>query len=595
MIVVNGQVVSADQFNSQKKGLPKTFKEVREALVEEEHDEAALIFRRLWRQFPVGQPAPQRFYTPRTYRNLTLANLTWPAEEEDEVDEPEGDEDEEPAMGGFLSYDPEEPDDAPEPPNAYERIAGSDALVEEQRRFLRTVRAFELDRLQGLLEGLVQVRIEEAGGGDEGERAVLDTLLQKADAGETGRADQISLLAMLDAAPERVTGAAADALAALVRTMPPRDAAQVRRLARVLLQSGEEDVALRLYRWCALLATSSNSFGVVEEEELDVVTRVTDRELVKEARDYLEGDAKLALIQVVLDSAKPVDSPWQRETYETLVLDTWDEVVGPEEALERAGAIAEDAIDTQTGLRRRVARRVAPIYLKAGNNEDALRALEIGVAKLDPDTVSTPEERFYRVDPTRPGFISTAEWRRLFPPAGEGIPNATEWFEEVAEALESWLENERVSEDNTVQTLALLAIRLAEVDRAQGWSRARPAPCGPPRWRRRPQAGHSAVGDRCTPRLGRRRAGRRVGARIARGRAFAPRARARCRSAHYRGGRCRGRARGGVSGARDHAPRRAALQAHRCVRGCRGCGCGGGSSGEERGGPSRSRATRSVR
>lgn len=467
MIVINGQVVSADQLNDQKKGLPKTFEAVREQLGEGDEEEAALIFRRLWRQFPAGQPAPQRYYTPRTYRNLTLANLTWPVDEEEEDEGEDGEEgDDEPSMGGFLSYEPDEPEDPPEPPNAYERIASSDALVEEQRRFLRTVRAFELDRLQGLLEGLVRVRIEEAGGGDEGERAVLDALLEKADEGETGRADQISLLAMLDATPERVTGAAADALAALVRTMPPRDAAQVRRLARVLLQSGEEDVALRLYRWCALLATSSGSFGLAAEEELDVVTTVTDRELVKEARDYLEGDAKLTLIQVVLDSAKPVDSPWQRENYETLVLDTWDDIVGPEEALERAGTIAEDAIDTQTGLRRRVARRAAPIFLRAGERAKALRALEVGVARLDPDTVASPEERFYREDPTRPGVIGTNEWRRLFPPAGEGIPDAAAWFEQAADALEDWLDNDRVNEENTVQTLALLAIRLAEVERA---------------------------------------------------------------------------------------------------------------------------------
>ena len=49
--------------------------------------------------------------------------------------------------------------------------------MEEQRRFLRGVDAYELDRLQGLLEGLIAVDVAAAGGGDAGESAVLDAIV----------------------------------------------------------------------------------------------------------------------------------------------------------------------------------------------------------------------------------------------------------------------------------------------------------------------------------------------------------------------------------------------------------------------------------
>ncbi|MFT4542616.1 MAG: putative Zn-dependent protease/ribosomal 50S subunit-associated protein YjgA (DUF615 family) [Planctomycetota bacterium] len=459
MISINGVLYTSDDFSSAKKGLPKSFDDVREALDEEDDDEAGRIFRRLWRQFPVGQPKPPRYYSARRYRNLTLSRLTWPADEEGEGADKEEDE---PSKGGLLSYKPEAPEDAPEPPNAYERIAVSPKLIAEQRRFLRTVQAHELDRLQKLLEGLLSVDMDVAGGGDDGEAAVLDSLLSRADAGETGRADQIRLLAMLDRAPERVTGAAAEALAQLVQTIPPRDAAQVRRLARVLLQSGDQEIALRLYEWCALLASSSGrSFG--NEETLDVVTNVSDRQLVQEARDHLEGDAMLSLIEIVLANAKPVDSPWQRENYEHLVLDTWDEVVGSVEALERSREVAEAAIDLGTGLRRRVARRAAPLFLAAGERDKALQALEVGLAKFDPADVAQPEEVWYRIDPTQEGHLAVSDLRRLLPVNGGELEDAGEWFIQFASTLEGWIAEDRVHLDNAVEALALTSVRLAEI------------------------------------------------------------------------------------------------------------------------------------
>lgn len=458
VITLNGVTFSGDEEDG-KKGLSKSFEDVRGALDEGDADTAREIFRRLWRQFPVGQPEPARFFSARRYRNLALANLRWPADEDADDDEA----DEGPSVGGLLAYDPDELAPRPEPPNAYRRIASTPSLVEEQRRFLRGVDAYELDRLQGLLEGLIAVDVAAAGGGDAGESAVLDALLARAEAGETGRADQIRLLSMLSASPDRVTGAAADALRSLVSTIPPRDAAQVLRLARVLQQSGDRETAARLYRWCALQASGDSFYR--DEEELDVVTVVSQFELVEEAKEHLEGADRIALIESILELADPGDRPWEREQFEQLVLDTWQEILPPVEALERAREVAMGSIDLTRGLRRDTARRAAGVFAAAGEFDNALRAVEIGIARLDPAEVSQPEESWFREDPTRPGALAIDDLRRLLPEVESAMPGAPAWFERLADALIAWVDEGRIEERGAVRPLALAAQRLAEAGR----------------------------------------------------------------------------------------------------------------------------------
>ncbi len=458
MIIINA-VSHVGGEGDPKKGLPKSFKDVTAALAEGHESEAALILRRLWRSFPVGQPQTPRFFSSR-YRRLPLANLSLPSEDSDESADSEADEAEEnpnAKKGGLIAYQPVEPEPAPEPPNAYDLLATSELLVAEQKRFLRTVQSFELDRLQKVLEGLLRREVEERGG-DE----VMGELLAKAESGEMGRVDQICLLSLLDSRPGEAQGAAAGALGDLVQTMPPRDASQVRRLARVFAHSGQAREARALYRWCALQMENSGGFG---DDELDVVTSVSTSELVKEARDHLEGDEQLALIEMVLDAAKPSEgtSPWARRSYDQLVLSTWAEILEPEAALERARATAEGAIDLSTGLRRDVALRAAPLFLFAGEVDSALRAVEVGMAKLDPDSVTQPTERWYRVDPAVPGALGIDDLRRLLPVGGEGLADPKAWFQRLKGALLTWVDEERIEEGRAVLPLAVLVERLSQV------------------------------------------------------------------------------------------------------------------------------------
>jgi tetratricopeptide (TPR) repeat protein len=451
-ILMSGVVFKSGDMGKKDKGLPKTFDEVRKALEAGDEAEAALILRRLWRQFPVGQPEIPRFFMSR-YRGLPLANLRLPAlETEDEGEEDVAE------KGGLLSFKADEPEPRPEPPNAYDLLATSKALVAEQERFLRTVEAQELDRLQSVLEGLLRHSIEE-----QGEDSVLKTLLAKAEAGTMGRADQIRLLSLLDRNPEQAKGAAARALRDLVQTLPPRDASQVRRLARVFALSGQRKEARALYHWCALQLGSV--MGYQGPEQTDVVTMVSDRELVQEARDHLEGEDRLALIEMVLDASRPAEgvSPWARKSYDQLVLNTWSEVLEPQEALEKARGTAEAAIDLSTGLRRAVARRAAPLFLLAGEVENAVRAVEVGMAKLDPADVTQPTERWYREDPLESAGLSTSDLRRLLPVDGKGVEDPAKWFRRLRHALGAWLYDERIEPSQAVKPLALLAQRMTEI------------------------------------------------------------------------------------------------------------------------------------
>ena len=452
-VVLNGVAVTAGA-DEVKKGLPKTFKDVTEALAEGDESEAALVLRRFWRQFPVGQPRPRRYYGGR-YRSLPLANLTLPSEEKDER---ETEEDPNVKKGGLLSFQPDEPEPAPEPPNAYDLLATSDLAVAEERRFLRTVNSFQLDRLQKVIEGLLRREVN-----DRGDDIVMGELLAKAEAGEMGRADQIRLLSLLDSRPGEAQGAAAGALGDLVKTLPPRDAAQVRRLARVFALSGQSEEARALYRWCALQPQGFD--GGNDDEQLDVVTYVSSTELVKEARDHLEGDDQLALIEMVLDASKPSEetSPWERRSYDRLVLSTWAEILEPSAALERARATAEGAIDLSTGLRRDVALRAAPLFLYAGELESALRAVEVGIAKLDPADVTQPTERWYREDPQQSRALGTYDLRRLLPVNGDGLADPRAWFFSLQAALLQWVETERILPAAAAPPLALLVQRLTEL------------------------------------------------------------------------------------------------------------------------------------
>ena len=133
---------------------------------------------------------------------------------------------------------------------------------------------------------------------------------------------------MLSASPDRVTGAAADALRSLVSTIPPRDAAQVLRLARVLRRVGDRETAAPLL----LVRPPGQRRQLRDEEELDVVT-VRQFELVSRPRT-LRGRGPDRADREHPRAAIPATAPGSASS--CCACARYPQILPPVEALERA-------------------------------------------------------------------------------------------------------------------------------------------------------------------------------------------------------------------------------------------------------------------
>lgn len=447
-LTVGGVTYDAED-KPEKKGLPKTFREVREALSAGDTEDAARIFRRVWREFPVGQPAA-RMSSFFFFRRSPLGNLRWPGAPAPAGDDPGA---EARRQGGLLAFRAPDAPERPPAPDAYEKLAAYPEIVAEQERYLRGVQPAELDRIQKLTRGMLQAEVRERGA-----EVVLAELL-----GEVkrtgGRLAQIQLLTLLDLNPELITGEAAAALEGLVSTMPPMDAAQVMRLARTLLRSGDRGMALRLYEWCALIGIASES--PFNDDGAYVISSVPLPELIDDVKKNLVGEERVAPIAALLQSVSG-GRPWEMERTQTLAVKTWAELVEPEEALQRLGPIAVDALDLAKGLQRSVAVQLAPLYLATGDEERALRALEVGTARFSASEVGNPD-MFWMAEPGAPERIPRDVLEAVLPEAGEGLEDPGRWFARLAESHLAWLEDGRLLDSSAVEALALCAVRMGEV------------------------------------------------------------------------------------------------------------------------------------
>ena len=63
---------------------------------------------------------------------------------------------------------------------------------------------------------------------------------------------------------------------------------------------------------------------------------------------------------------------------------------------------------------------------------------------------------------SRPGWIGTQDFRRLFPRGFEGFKDPAPWMKALSTALQGWLKEERIDERRLESCLALIAVRLHE-------------------------------------------------------------------------------------------------------------------------------------
>jgi tetratricopeptide (TPR) repeat protein len=250
----------------------------------------------------------------------------------------------------------------------------------------------------------------------------------------------------------------------LVGMLNPLDAGQLRRLARTHARAGSMAEATRLYRWCATQTQSSSPFAFSAG-----VRPLSANDLVKEVKETLEKDELLSVIEAILEFADPGEDRWAREGYESLVMETWEEMYGPEVALEKTRAMCTAASDPKTGLRRRTSKRAAYLYARNGDLDRAIECLELGLCKLDPALFES-DDPYWRFYPENIGSLSSDDLRRLFPVDCSEWPSASAWLRRCAGALEGWLADERIGESNTAMALALIARRLSalgEIEEAQ--------------------------------------------------------------------------------------------------------------------------------
>ena len=157
-----------------------------------------------------------------------------------------------------------------------------------------------------------------------------------------------------------------------------------------------------------------------------------------------------------------------REQAELERLRVWEELAGPKRPSAAPGSSAR-AASTSQGLRR-VALRSAALFAHAGELDGAVRALEVGIARLPEDEVKQPEQVFYRSEPGEPGSLRDEDLRRLLAPelcAGEA---GGRLLTAVEDALLAWLSEERIRPDSGVRALAVCGLRRlerGELDRAR--------------------------------------------------------------------------------------------------------------------------------
>ena len=417
---------------------------------------ARTVLRRLWRgESPVDEDRIPRYYVGGVayFGQTGYLPEIWPTDAANEPKERTW------SRGGL----PEWVTDAPDEEEKDDRRSTFDVLLDhpfgrdELERRIRVMNGLELSRSQRLFEAIADDMAETGGP----ELAFRETW-RKVEDGKAGKADYALMLALLERAPDSLSGdEARGILMDVLKTLDPGDGTSMLRLARNFARLGATDEAKGLYRWCA---TQSDVAGRVIFFD-DSRVRLSASQLVKEVKENLEGEDRVSLIERILRWAEPGEQEeWARHSYDTLVLSTWEQVVDPAEALERCRAVCEEALSA-TPPRRSVAWPAARMFARAGDVDGAVRALEVAVTRDDEATGSNAMILsggvYYSVGSfTR---VGATQIQQLFPHDVVDWPDAETWLTRAAETLASLAEEDRLAGD-AAQAMVVIAHRLRLLD-----------------------------------------------------------------------------------------------------------------------------------
>ena len=190
----------------------------------------------------------------------------------------------------------------------------------------------------------------------------------------------------------------------------------------------------------------------------------TASDLLREVIDNLDGEDRDLAVEAVLAYGDPgEDYLWGRDQYERLVLETWDRLLGPEEALRRARKMCESMTELGQMPKRRAALMATYLFARAGEHESADKCLEVALCKLPvPGDLEYPHYRHYFENP---GYIGYDDMFRIFPEDREGWARPDEWAQLAAAKLDEWNDADRLREDTAFRLVGMMTLRMQEAER----------------------------------------------------------------------------------------------------------------------------------
>jgi thioredoxin-like negative regulator of GroEL len=403
--------------------------EVSKAVKANEMEPARLLWRRFWRNF---QLKPSPYPMPAYWQLNNLMMQKWPREQATVAK----------LYRGGIPVETKEEEKVEPPPAAVVAIAEYDFGADELGRHVRTLGVESLDSAALLFDGLAAAAVR-----TKGREAAIAATAELLRSGNARKADSAVLLKLLEDDPEPDADLRA-LLQEIVGAVNVYDYETARRLARAHARTGAKKQAAVLYRWCVTqLHANDDFFG-----------RPDTRKLVEEAAEQLEGDDRIEIVELILDSSRPTLQPYfNRDFQQSLEIRTWEKVLGAKKALSKTRALCEKAAGKPSPVRRQSARAAAILLAAGGEHDLALRALVNGIGRLDPANVERPTSRYvyYNAYQFLPQPLSSNEMLRLFP-----VDASKEWCRAAADAVAEWSAQDLLEPRTATRLQALLAARL---------------------------------------------------------------------------------------------------------------------------------------
>ncbi len=412
---------------------PATAKAVKKALEHGRIDEAARLWRRMWRRLdrPGGRGGFSFFFGG-------VPSFSWPRESDDAADVARS------RGPGFPDLGA--PRRGPARRDAYDAIAETPFGADELGRQVRSLRSSQAVASTKLLSAYLKSLMRNGG-----RERFLAELSRRLGRGRGGAVDYAGLLLLLEQDPDVGGAETARHLDELLSVTRPTDGTRLRRIARLFGRLGKKEAALRLYRWCFPLIVG-NRFAWWTPSP-------SEGETVDELKEVFEGPRLARAVESYLAALTPDVLYGSMDGYERSIVSAQRRITGLKEAFTRTREICLRVADPEVKDRPLAALAVLPVVAAVGRFDDALALWEKLACRPDGIVVQRWSRR-------RSRSFSAAQYRELFPPASRAEPELEAWYRRAFEATGDWMDEKRMDRREGVQHMAVLLFRLHEAGRA---------------------------------------------------------------------------------------------------------------------------------